>query len=308
MTPPIARYYALGTDQGVLVTNLVRGGPADNAGLKTGDIVTQVDGAQANEPNDIEKSLAKHRPTDTAVIKIRRGKKSIEFASRFKIYRQRSRTCHKESFNMERRKGDTLRSSPLPVDYLQMIREVFATNFDEGLAKLKTFRESQGGSADITFEATGAVYPDELLVSVSVIEKDQLAATTVHASADFDPKASSPTIQDLLGLCVDAIGTIFAQLLDPANEEKLEALNSESLASLDDIPFHWTETTVEKRKIFLKVDKSNPRLDQLADDWLNKNDPDFEERQKAEQAETEKLFVTGPSSKSPRGSGSGSLH
>jgi hypothetical protein len=211
---------------------------------------------------------------------------------------------------MERRKGESLRSSHLPVDYLQMVQEVFTSNFDEGLGKLRALRESQTGKhpVEIEFEASGSVYPDELVLSVSIIEKDQLAATTVHASADFDPKASSPTIQDLLSTCVDAIGSVYTQLLDPANSERLEQLTSESLSALEDIPFQWTETTVEKRKLFLKVDKSNPRLDQMADDWLSKNDPDFEERQKAEQAETEKLFVTGPNPKSPRGSGSGSLH
>jgi hypothetical protein len=49
-------------------------------------------------------------------------------------------------------------------------------------------------------------------------------------------------------------------------------------------------------------------LEEQADDWLRKNDPELKRLQEENQKETEKLFVTGPSSKTPRGSGSGGLH
>jgi serine protease Do len=78
MTQQIELTYHLATAKGVLITNLVEGGPAETAGLQGGDIVTQVDGMDANEPNDIEKALAKHRPTDTATLKIYRGRKRLD--------------------------------------------------------------------------------------------------------------------------------------------------------------------------------------------------------------------------------------
>src|SRR5262245_46910177 len=169
---------------------------------------------------------------------------------------------------MGRRKGEPPKFSPLPVDYLKMVCEVFTTNFDPGLKALRKL--TQG---DIAFEANGAIYSNELVLAVSLIEQDQIAATTVYASTDYDPKASSPTIQDLLSACVDGVGALFEQILSPDNKERLEQIASESLSSMDNVPFYWTEAKVDRFRIYLKVDKSNPRLDQMADDWLSKNDP-----------------------------------
>jgi hypothetical protein len=157
---------------------------------------------------------------------------------------------------MERRKGDKFRSSPLPVDYLKMITEVFTSNFDAGLQILK--KHARG---ELSIEASGAIYATEVVVSVSLLEKGQLAATTVYGSADFDPKASSPTVQDLLAACVDGIGAIYGQLLDPEHPDRIEQLASESLSALENIPFQWTEVPVERHKIFLLVDKANPHLE-----------------------------------------------
>jgi serine protease Do len=78
MTQQIERYYHLATAKGVLITELVQEGPSDQAGLRSGDIITEVDGSPALEPNDVEKFLAKHKPTDTATLKVYRGKKQME--------------------------------------------------------------------------------------------------------------------------------------------------------------------------------------------------------------------------------------
>lgn len=193
-------------------------------------------------------------------------------------------------------------TSPLPVDYLRMVQELFTSHFDEGL---KAFSKLK---AEPRFEATGAIYPDEVVLSVSLGNEGVLAATTVHASCDFDPKASAPTVQDLLGACVDAVGGVFGELLDPKKPERLEQLADESLAALEDIPYDWTALEVEKRKVYLKVDKSNPSLDQMTEDWLAKNDPKYAEREEEEQKETEKLFFTGPKKGGEDSEGSGTIH
>jgi hypothetical protein len=77
----------------------------------------------------------------------------------------------------------------------------------------------------------------------------------------------------------------------------IEQLSARSLAALTDIPFEWTEAKLGKRKVYMKVDKANPTLEKLTDEWLSKNDPEHEQRLKQEDAETEKLFVTGDSVK-----------
>ena len=191
--------------------------------------------------------------------------------------------------SLERRNGTpNSPSTPLPADYLKMVAEVFSANFDDGLKKLQKIKKAKA-----RFETSGKVFSEELILSVSLVHEDVLSATTVHASMDFDPRASSPTIQDLLSHCVDGIGTLFGQLLS-GSQERLEQLADESLAVFENIPFKWTAVEIDKRKIYLKVDKTNPRLDQLADEWLSKNDPDLKELEEETEREVEKLFVTGP--------------
>jgi serine protease Do len=75
VTPALADYYGLGVSHGVLVYNLVQSAPADDAGLRQGDVIVELDGEKADEPNDLERQLATHRPTDSIQVKIRRGRR-----------------------------------------------------------------------------------------------------------------------------------------------------------------------------------------------------------------------------------------
>jgi serine protease Do len=78
MSQQLQAYYRLGTDSGVLIFNLVQNGPADEAGLQQGDIVVEFDGAPVKEPNDLERAMAKRKPTDKATLKIMRGRKRLQ--------------------------------------------------------------------------------------------------------------------------------------------------------------------------------------------------------------------------------------
>ena len=80
MNRQIAQYYRLPADKGVLVYNIVEGGPADSAGFRQGDIIDTVDGAAVSEPYDVERILAKHKPTDSAQIRILRGRKKLDIS------------------------------------------------------------------------------------------------------------------------------------------------------------------------------------------------------------------------------------
>ena len=173
---------------------------------------------------------------------------------------------------MEKRKTAisslTALATSLPTDYLEMVTETFTTHFEEGLKILEPHQtESQ-------FEAFGEVYADEILVALSLFGKGNLSATTVYASCDFDPKASAPTAEELLSACIDAIGSVFGFLLVPEKPEIIAQLASKSLSSLaslpslENIPFDWTKIEADQREIFVKIDKSNPKLDSLADEWI----------------------------------------
>lgn len=184
--------------------------------------------------------------------------------------------------------GAKLKSSELPVDYVKMVTEVFSNHFDEGLRALAA------RGLQPSFAVTGAVFPNEVLLTVALLFEGQLAGTAVHASVDFDPKASSPTAQDLLSACVDAIGGVLNELIDPNNADKLEALSGDSLNDFENAPLQWTSVEVERFRVHVKVDRTNPKLESMADDWLRQNDPKFSEQTEQEQSDTERRFFTGP--------------
>lgn len=193
---------------------------------------------------------------------------------------------------MERRKIDnkaTLqKSTPLPVDFLTMAKEVYLQTFGPGLKRLEALRPGA-----VHLDLSGEIFPDEILLTLGITQEGHIAATTVYASCDFDPKASSPKAQDLLNACVDGIASILDHFFDEKHPERLESIADRSLAALDDIPFEWTPFTIAKRKVFLRMDKANPALERATDAWLAQNDPDYHARLEREKAETEKLFVTG---------------
>lgn len=51
VTPSIAQSLGMRRPRGVLVADLVRGGPADQAGLRRGDVVVSIDGVQIEDPD-----------------------------------------------------------------------------------------------------------------------------------------------------------------------------------------------------------------------------------------------------------------
>ena len=193
---------------------------------------------------------------------------------------------------MERRKHTVSKATPLPSDYTKMVFDVFTSHFEEGL---KAFEKLKPNTQ---FEVHGEIYGDEVLLGVSLVTEGQLAASTVLASSDFDPKASAPGIQDLLSACVDAIAAVYGTLLVADKPERLAQLADDSLSALEDVPFEWTSVESNKRQIFVRIDKSNPKMDAMADDWLSKHDPEAKEKESKDQKATEALFFTGPKKKS----------
>ncbi|MBI4924546.1 MAG: hypothetical protein HY843_01365 [Bdellovibrio sp.] len=189
------------------------------------------------------------------------------------------------------------KSSQLPHDYLKMVKELYTTHFDSGLktlAKLKT---------ESWFEVTGEIFTNEIVLCISLHHKGQLSATSVYASSDFDPTASAPNIQDILGACVDAIGAVYEPWLSSDDTpddtpddtgDKLCFLTDIALAAdAKGIPSQWTRVEIDKKNIYVKLDKSNPVLDKITENWLVNNDPELKEKNKQEEQKSEDLFITG---------------
>ena len=63
---------ATGGSEGALIADVVRGGPADAAGLKAGDLVTAVDGTKLHGTSDLIAAIAAHTPGDRITLTVER--------------------------------------------------------------------------------------------------------------------------------------------------------------------------------------------------------------------------------------------
>ncbi|MEP0860646.1 MAG: trypsin-like peptidase domain-containing protein [Ignavibacterium sp.] len=82
----IARYYDLKSTKGVIVTRVVPNSPADEAGIKTGDIILEVEGYKINNEKTIFGVFQEFRVGQTITLKILRD--NNELTKRMKLVRK----------------------------------------------------------------------------------------------------------------------------------------------------------------------------------------------------------------------------
>lgn len=76
ITPEIAQSLGLQNSEGALISDIAPGGPAEKAGIKRGDVITEIDGLKIKEMPDLPKIVAGYNPGYKADIKIIRNGKS----------------------------------------------------------------------------------------------------------------------------------------------------------------------------------------------------------------------------------------
>ena len=162
--------------------------------------------------------------------------------------------------------------SDLPVDYLKVVAETLEQALSAGLVEMRKIYPT------CEFHANGAIFPEEVIMAVTLSHGEKnIVATTVYASADFKPLAPKVGIEGTLAACVDAIGSVYDFYLNPNEIEKIEQLSHTSLSALDEAPFDWSSLTIQTQttpiSVWVKMDKTNPHLEALADQWLNQHDP-----------------------------------
>jgi Do/DeqQ family serine protease len=78
ITPPIAESFKLGSTRGALIAGVLRGGPADKAGVKPGDVLTEVEGRPVADPTSMLNLIAALAPGKPASVKLKRNGNDVD--------------------------------------------------------------------------------------------------------------------------------------------------------------------------------------------------------------------------------------
>jgi serine protease DegQ len=78
MTPELASASDAKVPGGVLIAGVLRGGPADKAGFRPGDVLLAIEGKQVTDPNAMLNMVAALVPGRTAAVRLRRDEKNVD--------------------------------------------------------------------------------------------------------------------------------------------------------------------------------------------------------------------------------------
>ena len=78
ITPALADSFKLGGQRGALIAGVLRGGPADKAGIKPGDVLTEVEGKPVADPTAMLNLIAALAPGSAAKMKLKRQGQDVD--------------------------------------------------------------------------------------------------------------------------------------------------------------------------------------------------------------------------------------
>ncbi len=78
ITPAISESFKLGVQRGALIANVLRGGPADRAGVRQGDVLMEVEGKPVADPTAMLNLIAALQPGAPAKMKLKRQGQEVE--------------------------------------------------------------------------------------------------------------------------------------------------------------------------------------------------------------------------------------
>ncbi len=78
ITPEIAESFGLPSSDGALIAGVLRGGPADRAGIRPGDVLMAVNGNQVIDSSSLLNLIAALPPGETATLRLNRDKKEMQ--------------------------------------------------------------------------------------------------------------------------------------------------------------------------------------------------------------------------------------
>src|SRR2546423_884395 len=80
ITPAVAESFKLGITRGALIAGVLRGGPADKAGVKPGDVLVEVEGKPVADPATMLNLIAALAPGASAKLKLQRQGRELDSA------------------------------------------------------------------------------------------------------------------------------------------------------------------------------------------------------------------------------------
>jgi S1-C subfamily serine protease len=78
VTPQLARYYGLPTTEGALIAQVEPYSPADDAGLRKGDIIEGIDGSRVEDPTQIASHVRKKQVNDRLTLTVNRYGRQLQ--------------------------------------------------------------------------------------------------------------------------------------------------------------------------------------------------------------------------------------
>lgn len=113
---------AIGLDRarGVLVNELRKGGAAETAGIKPGDVILSIDDKEVNEPNELQSYIATKRAGVVVALKIFRDGKHIERKVTLKELEEEKTTVKASDKKEEADRGSERKPSVVTFDKLGM--------------------------------------------------------------------------------------------------------------------------------------------------------------------------------------------
>ncbi|MDA1117102.1 MAG: Do family serine endopeptidase [Proteobacteria bacterium] len=78
ITPALAESFRMPDARGAIIAGVLRGGPADKAGVKPGDVLTAINGAAVSDPSSMLNLVAALQPGSNARMQLRRQAQSLD--------------------------------------------------------------------------------------------------------------------------------------------------------------------------------------------------------------------------------------
>jgi Do/DeqQ family serine protease len=80
LTPALAESFKLGSLEGVIISGVLRGGPADKGGAQPGDVLLEIEGKRVGDPQGVLNVVAALAPGSSARLKVKRKGEDRELA------------------------------------------------------------------------------------------------------------------------------------------------------------------------------------------------------------------------------------